>query len=89
MRTIHRPPGGEAAQMHHIVVVFLRWREAADDPVEWTGRVLSNLERWASEKLPRMRSLFGVPRYKHRLWSCRETSGEDEESFAPEHVGEV
>ena len=30
-------PGGEAAQMHHIVVVFLRWREAADDPVEWTG----------------------------------------------------
>jgi hypothetical protein len=30
-------PGGEAAQMHHIVVVFLRWREAADDPVERTG----------------------------------------------------
>ena len=31
-------PGGEATQqMHHIVVVFLRWREAPDDPVEWTG----------------------------------------------------
>ena len=53
------------------------------------SRALSNLERWASGKSPRMRSLFCVPQCQHRLRSCREASGEDEGSCAPENAGDV